>query len=108
MFAVADLFRVDDPILIPNLFGDLVKEGSFLKFISKFSTEYNGESLNGDEEVFSGREPFFSIFGDTAPRDEIMDMRVIGKIPSPGMEDSHHTDETADKSRIFSEFEQSF
>ena len=52
VFAVGDLFRVDDPILIPNLFGDFVKERGFLEFISEFSAEYNGESLNGDEEVF--------------------------------------------------------
>jgi hypothetical protein len=57
MFTVTNLFRVDDPIFVPNLFGDLAKERSFLEFISKFSAKYNRESFNGDEEVFGWSEP---------------------------------------------------
>jgi hypothetical protein len=86
----------------------LVKEFGFLEFISKFSTEDNGESLDGDKEVFGGREPFFSIFGDPATWDEIMDMRVIGQIPNPGMEDSRPSDKSSDETRILSELEKSF
>ena len=105
VFAVTDLFGVDDPIFIPYFFGDVIKERSFLKFIPEFSAKDDGESFNGDEEVFSGREPSFAIFRDTTARDDIMDMRVIGEIPSPGMKDPHHTDETAYKPGIFGEFE---
>jgi hypothetical protein len=107
VFAIADLFRVDAPILLPNLFFDLVKERGFFEFICELSAEYSGESFGGDQEVLGGGEPFFAIFRDATPRDEIMEMRVVREIARPGMEDPHHPNETADESGIFGELEQS-
>jgi hypothetical protein len=99
---------MDEPVLIPNLFMNLIKEGSFLEFISKFSAEDDRESFDRDEEVFRGREPFFTILGDAAARDDIVNMRVKGEVACPSMEYPHHTDESTDKSGIFCESEQSF
>jgi hypothetical protein len=37
MFAVTDLFGVNDPIFIPNLFRELVKERGFLELVSELN-----------------------------------------------------------------------
>ncbi len=49
------------------------------------------EGCHRDKAVGSGGEPRVTVCGETATWDEVMDRRVVGEWPAPGMQDSGKT-----------------
>jgi hypothetical protein len=47
-----------------------------------------------------GGKPLHALWGQSAARDKIMDMRMIGQVPGPGVEDADHTDLPAEIVRV--------
>ena len=84
-WAAADGLTINDPILVPDLRGQLEVEGSFLEGVTELGAEDLAQSLNGDQElgVFGG-EPL-AIGGEATGGDEIVDVGVVAEIAGPGL-----------------------
>jgi hypothetical protein len=50
-----------------------------------------GEGFHGDKEVGSRGEPLVTVFGKTATRNDIMDVRVVLELSAPGVQDTGAT-----------------
>jgi len=93
---IANGFAMDDPILVPNLCGDLIKERGVLQSASKGSTEQLGKGLHRQEEVIAGRKPELPIWAQPASRSQVVEVGMIEQIARPGMQDTHQANLTAD------------
>jgi len=98
--AVADRFAVDDPILLPDIGWDGVGEAGFLKGVMEFGPEDSGEGFDGEQEVMVGREPGAVIGGQPTGRDEIVNVRMVGQVASPGVQDADQTELSPDKTGV--------
>jgi hypothetical protein len=83
--------------------GDIVGEAGFLQSVLEFSPEDLGEGLDREQEVMVGRQPGTMIVREPTRRDEIMNVRVIGQVASPSVQDADQTELSADKTRILSQ-----
>jgi hypothetical protein len=52
-----------------------------------------GERFHGHREGGSGGKPRVTVFGETATGDDVMDMRVVLELPTPGRQDTRKTRE---------------
>jgi hypothetical protein len=98
--AVADRFTVDNPILLPDGGRDIVGEVGSLESVKEFGPEDPGEGFDGEQEVMVGREPGVVIGGQPTGRDEIVNVRMIGQVTSPGVQDADQTELSADKTGV--------
>jgi hypothetical protein len=98
--SVADWFAVDDPILLPDGGRDIVGEAGSLKGVKEFGSEDPGEGFDGEQEVMVGREPGAVIGGQPTGRDEIVNVRMVGQVTSPGVQDTDQAELSADKTRV--------
>jgi len=97
--------RIDIPIDLPDLRGDLFEEAGFSHRIAELGLEDDGESFDGEIEVDSGGVPETIGGGEGAAGDDVMDMGVIVEGSSPGVKDTEESWEiTADIVFIEGEF----
>src|SRR5712691_11840787 len=62
------------------------------------------KGLHGDKEVGSRVQKRVAVFGETAPWDDVMDVRVVLELSPPGMENAGKPGQvSADKALIFRE-----
>ena len=101
--AVADRFTVDDPILLPDGNRDIVGEVGFLESVMEFGPEDPGESLDWEQEMMMGRQPGAVIGGQPTSGDEIVNVRMVGQVASPGVQDTDQAELSADKAGILSQ-----
>ena len=101
--AIADRFAVNDPILFPDTGRDIVGEASLLQGVVEFGPEYPGEGFDREQEVMVGRQPGAMIGGHPTGRDEIVNVRMIGQVASPGVQDADQAELSADKTGIMSQ-----
>lgn len=98
--AIADRFAVDDPVLLPDIGWDGVGEAGSLEGVKEFGPEDSGKGLDREQEVMVGREPGAMIRGQPTCRDEIMNVRMVGQVASPSVQDTDQTELTADKTGV--------
>ena len=98
--AVADRFAVDDPILLPDSGRDIVGEAGSLESVMEFGPKDFGEGLDWKQEMMVGREPGTVIGGQPTGRDEIVNVRMVGQVASPGVQDTDQTELSADKTGV--------
>ena len=101
--AVANWFAVDDPVLFPDGGRDIVGEARFLKGVVEFCSEDPGEGFDREQEVMVGRQPGAMIGGHPTGGDEIVNVRMVGQVASPGMQDTDQAELSADKTGILSQ-----
>lgn len=94
--SIADWFAVNDPVLAPNLWSYLSKDGGFFEDVLKFGPEELGECLDGEKEVVVSGHPNFPVLGKSAAGDQIVDMGMIGQVAGPGVQDAEHADLAAE------------
>jgi hypothetical protein len=79
--------QLDDPAFLPCGRGDEREEGGLLQSVTELAEEDFGQSTRGQEEAgvfwFHPREP---VVGQTAGRDEQVDVRVVEHGTGPGVE----------------------
>ena len=93
-----------DPLLLPDLGRNVPEAIGGLQSLAKFGSEDPGQGSHGEQEVVPGREPGFPVAGQAARGDEVMNVRVIGQVASPGVQDPHHSDLAADEAGVLSQF----
>ena len=98
--SIADRFAVNDPLLLPDGGRDIVGEAGFLEGVKEFGPENPGECLDRDQEVMVGREPGAVIEGQPTGRDEIVNVRMVGEVASPGVQNADQTELSADKTGV--------
>lgn len=98
--SIADRFAVNDPLLLPDGGRDIVGEAGFLEGVKEFGPENPGEGLDRDQEVMVGREPGAVIEGQPTGRDEIVNVRMVGEVASPGVQNADQTELSADKTGV--------
>ena len=97
---IADRFAMDNPILLPDGGRDIVGEAGFLKGVKEFGPEDFGEGFDWEQEVMVGREPGAVIGGQPTGRDEIVNVRMVGQVTSPGVQDADQTELSPDKAGV--------
>ena len=91
--AGARRLAVGHPILVPNLGWHGIAEAGGGQRRFELTPEEPGERADGHEPgCRTGCEPLHAFWGQAPPRDEIMDMGMVGQVPGPGVEDAHHAD----------------
>jgi hypothetical protein len=90
-FARAYGLRVDVPIDLPDLRGDLIEETGFFHLISELGFEDDGERCDGEIEIDPGRVPEAIGGREGAAGDDVMDMGVILQGSSPGVKDAEES-----------------
>ena len=98
--AVADRFAVDDPVLFPDGGRDIVGEARFLQGVEEFGLEDSGEGFDREQEVMVGRQPGVMIGCQPTRGNEIVNVRMIGQVASPGVQDTDQAKLSADKTGI--------
>jgi hypothetical protein len=92
------------PVGLPNLWIDPFKQSRLAHVVFEESAVDGGEGFNGDKEVDSGRQPLGAVLGEATPWNDVMDVRVLLELSSPGVQDTSKTREVgADEARIFGE-----
>jgi len=93
---------VDVPGNLPARRVDFVDQPLLCHFGLEFCLEYLGEGFDGQVEGVAGRQPLFSVGGQSTGGDDEVQMRVILHLPSPGVEHGGKTWQLgADEARIF-------
>jgi hypothetical protein len=98
--AIADRFAVDDLLLLPDGGRDIVGKAGSLKSAKEFGPEDLGESLDWEQEVMVSSEPGSVIGGQPTSGDEIVNVRMVGQVASPGVQDTDQTELSADKAGV--------
>jgi hypothetical protein len=98
--AVADRFAVDHPILLPDIGGDIVGEAGSLESMMEFGPKDFGEGLDWEQEMMVGREPGAVIGGQATGGDEIVNVRMVAQVASPGVQDTDQTELSPDKTGV--------
>ncbi len=102
--SITDRLAVDDPILEPDLWRYPSKGGRLFEEVEEFGTEEFGKGFDRQEEIIVRGQPGLLIWGDTAARDKVVDMGVVGQVTGPGVEHVDHTDLTSNVTGIFGLF----
>src|SRR6266496_1232146 len=88
----AHAFTMDDPILLPNVGRNMSITMGATQSLLQFATENSGEGTHRQQEVLTCRNPaFFSVLPGST-RNEIVDVRMVGEVSSPGVQHTHHPD----------------
>ena len=66
----------------------------------EFGPEDLGEGFDWEQEVMVGREPGAVIVGQPTGRDEIVNVRMVGQVASPGVQDTDQTELSPDKTGV--------
>lgn len=87
-------FAMDNPGLAPDFarhqfeqFGCL-----FFQVLTKQSAHAQAQDFDGQEEFVASWEPGAAITGESAPGNEIMDVRMKDESARPGVQNTHHSD----------------
>ena len=80
---------VDVPGDVPGCRVDFVEQPPSCHFSLEFCPEYLGEGFDGQIEGVAGRQPLFSVGGQSPGGDDEVQMRVILYLPSPGVVDGN-------------------
>jgi hypothetical protein len=91
--AVVVGLTVDIPGESPDLGGDVLQQAGLAHVFFEEGSGDGGERFPGHREVGSGGKPRVTVFGETATGDDVMDMRVVVELPTPGMQDASKTRE---------------
>jgi hypothetical protein len=91
---------VDDPILLPDCGRDIVGEVGSLESMKEFGPEDPVEGFDWKQEMMAGRESGAMIGGQSTGGDEIVTVRMVGQVTSPGAQDTDQGELSADKTRI--------
>ena len=98
--AVADQFAGDHPVLLLGGGGDIVGEAGFLQGMLEFGLKDSGDGFNWEQEVMVGRQPGAVIGRQSTRGDEIVNVRMVGQIASPGVQDTDQAELSADKAGV--------
>jgi hypothetical protein len=79
---------MNNPVLLLDLGGDLIQQLGFFHFRSELGAKYGRDSLHGQEEFIRSGQPAFPVGTHSTTRDQIVQVRVILKLSSPGVEHS--------------------
>jgi hypothetical protein len=101
---IANGLAVHDPLLRPDLGGDLLKEIGFLQTALEGSAKQPGECPHRQEEPLASRQPGLAIGVQAASGSEVMHMRMKDQVAGPGVKDTHQTDLAADMARVERKF----
>ncbi len=85
-FRAANSLGVDDPVLFPDCRRNLLCKIGFFHFLHEDRPEHDGKRFGMDEQVPAGRNPFASVFERTAAGHDVVDVRMVLRLPSPGVE----------------------
>ena len=95
---------VDVPGGVPDRWVDVLQQSSFGHLLFANGSVDGGEGFHRDQEVGSGGAPCVTVFGETATRNDVMDMRVVLELPAPGRQDTEKTREVCpDETLVFGE-----
>ena len=99
--------RVNDPIFAPDLLIKEMEEIALFEQVPELGAEQDRERLDVNEEILPGLEPA-GIFGQAASGDDVVDVRMVEEVASPGMEDADGANLSADEARVGGQFQQGF
>ena len=103
--AVAYGLTVDVPGDLPDAGIDFVEQPLSCHLGLEFGPEDFGEGSDRQIEVVAGRQPLFSVGGQSTSRDDEVQMGMILHLSSPGMEHGGKSRQIgADEARIFGQF----
>ncbi len=77
---------VNDPVLIPDIGGDLVIKLADFHHVAEFGFEDFRHGLDGQKKIDARAVPLSVRFGKRPAGHDIMDVRVIGHLPPPGVQ----------------------
>jgi hypothetical protein len=100
MQAIAYGLAMNDPVLLPYFWRDKGEEVGLAQCVAELGTKDGREGLGGKQKVLSGGQPSLAIGGQATTGSEVVDVRVVAEIASPGMEDADETHLSTDKARI--------
>jgi hypothetical protein len=89
---------------------DIVGEQEFAGLVASFQVrpellfEKSGHNLYGNEEPFSRRDPATSVRREPAARNNTVNMGMVHKILSPGVQYAHEADTCAEMFRVVCQF----
>jgi hypothetical protein len=83
--AVVVGLTVDIPGESPALGGDVLQPSGLAHVFFEEGSGDGGERLHGHIAVGSGGKPRVTVFGEPATGDDVMEMRVVVELPTPGM-----------------------
>lgn len=98
--SIAHGLAMHDPLLRPDLGGDLLKEFGFLQCASESGAKQPGECPHRQEESLACRQPGLPIRMQPTSGSEIMYMRMKDQVAGPGMQDTHQPDLPTDMVRV--------
>ncbi len=98
--SVTNGLTMHDPILFPHSGWNLCVAGGLLESVAEFGAKNDGESLHREEELFPGRSPSLAVSCYSPGRDKIMQMRMIGQVTAPRMQNANHANLPADKAGV--------
>src|SRR6266508_5045614 len=96
--ARAHLFTVHDPLLLPNLCRNTSITIGATQSLLQFATENSGEGTHRQQEVVACGNPFF--VSPSAGRNEIVEVRMVRQVASPGLQNTDHPDLSAHPTRL--------
>ena len=101
--AIADGLTVNDPILLPGFRRHQGKQPSLLQSITELGPKEDRQRLDMNQEIFPGRKPVLTVIAQTPTRYQIVDMRMVVQVATPGMQYANQANLAADKTRVLSE-----
>jgi len=97
-----DRLTIDVEAFFPDLGRNLVVQSALSHNVPELGLEYFAHGLDRQKEIHTGGVPFAVGSGQGAAGDHIMNMRMVLKLSSPGMEHPEEPGEiTADVFGIF-------
>src|SRR5215475_2415421 len=105
--ACAYRLRVNDPIFAPDLLIKEMEEIALFEQVPELGAEEDRERLDVNEEIPSGSSPA-AIGGQAASGDDVVKVRMVKEVASPGMEDADSADLGADETGGGGQFQQGF
>ena len=96
----ARIAQMDDPVLLPYFWRDEGKEVGLAQGVAELGAKDGRKSCGGKQKVLSGGQPSLTIGGQATTGNEVVNVRVVAEIASPGMEDADETHLPTDKTRI--------
>lgn len=104
VLAAARELKVDVPGLVEERRIDLIEQTRPVKGVADLGAEDGGESVSREKEAAVGRlAPSFAVFGQSARRDEEVDVGVVGEVASPGVKHGKNAKGGANPLRIVCE-----
>lgn len=101
VLTITGVLQVDDPGLSEEVGVDVVEELRFLERVAHLGAEDRCEGVAGDQEVrIRWHAPGAPVVLEAAGGDEQVDVRVVGEVAPPGVEDSEDAEGRTDPARI--------